>query len=73
MLRLAIVFVVIALIAALSGFGTVAGYSWAGAMILLFVFLVLTVLSFLAYGFARAVELNGLRIPDRGEGHLVAY
>lgn len=47
MLRLAIIFLVVALIAALFGFGLVADYSWAGAKILFFVFLVLAVLSYL--------------------------
>jgi uncharacterized membrane protein YtjA (UPF0391 family) len=46
MLRLAIVFLVIALIAALFGFGGVASYSWEGAKIIFFVFIVLAVLSF---------------------------
>jgi uncharacterized membrane protein YtjA (UPF0391 family) len=46
MLRLAIVFLVIALIAALFGFFPLAQYSWAGARILFFIFLVLAVLSF---------------------------
>jgi uncharacterized membrane protein YtjA (UPF0391 family) len=45
MLRLAVVFLVIALIAALFGFGGVAAYSWEGAKILFFIFLVLAVLS----------------------------
>ena len=53
MLRLAIVFLVIALIAAFLGFGGVASLSWAGAKIVFFVFLVLAVLSFLAHGFGR--------------------
>jgi uncharacterized membrane protein YtjA (UPF0391 family) len=47
MLRLAIVFLVIALIAAFVGFGNVANLSWEGAKILFFIFLVLAVLSFL--------------------------
>ncbi|MHB1033644.1 MAG: DUF1328 domain-containing protein [Pirellulales bacterium] len=51
MLRLAIVFLVIALIAALFGFGGVASYSWEGAKILFFVFIILAVLSFLGHGF----------------------
>ena len=50
MLRLAIVFLVIALIAAVLGFGGVAGLSWEGAKILLVVFLILAVLSFVAPG-----------------------
>ena len=53
MLRLAIVFLVIALIAAFLGFGGVASLSWAGAKILFVVFLILAVLSFLAHGFRR--------------------
>jgi uncharacterized membrane protein YtjA (UPF0391 family) len=53
MLRLAAVFLVIALIAALFGFVGVASYSWEGAKILFFVFLVLAVLSFLVGGLRR--------------------
>ena len=50
MLRLAIVFFVIALIAALAGFGTVAGFAWEGGKIFAFIFLVLAVLSlFMGY------------------------
>jgi uncharacterized membrane protein YtjA (UPF0391 family) len=47
MLRLAIVFLVVALIAGLFGFIGVAEISWEGAKILFFVFLVLAVLSLL--------------------------
>jgi uncharacterized membrane protein YtjA (UPF0391 family) len=47
MLRLAILFVVVALIAALFGFGLVADMSFDIAKILFFVFVVLAVLSFL--------------------------
>jgi uncharacterized membrane protein YtjA (UPF0391 family) len=47
MLRLAIIFLVIALIAAFFGFGGVANLSWEGAKILFFIFIVLAVLSFL--------------------------
>ncbi len=50
MLRLAIVFVVIALISALLGFGGIAGESMYFAKILFFVFLVLAVLSFVMGG-----------------------
>ena len=50
MLRLAILFLVVALIAAFLGFGGVASFSWEGARILFFVFLVLAVLSFLGHG-----------------------
>jgi len=53
MLRLAIVFLVIALIAAFLGFGGVAALSWEGAKILFFIFLVLAVLAFLGAGFRR--------------------
>jgi uncharacterized membrane protein YtjA (UPF0391 family) len=47
MLRLAILFLVIALIAALFGFGWVAGTAYGAAKILFFVFIVLAVLAFL--------------------------
>jgi len=47
MLRLALVFLVIALIAALFGFGAVASISYGAARILFFVFLVLAVLFFI--------------------------
>ncbi len=47
MLRWAIVFLVIALIAALFGFGLVSGMAWDAAKVLFFVFIVLAVLSFL--------------------------
>jgi uncharacterized membrane protein YtjA (UPF0391 family) len=50
MLRLAVLFLVIALIAALFGFVGVASYSWEGAKILFFVILVLAVLSFVVGG-----------------------
>ena len=53
MLRMAIVFLVIALIAAFLGYGGVATLSWDGAKIMFFVFLVLAVLLFLAGGFRR--------------------
>jgi uncharacterized membrane protein YtjA (UPF0391 family) len=53
MLRLAVAFLVIALVAALFGFVGVASYSWEGAKILFFVFLVLAVLSFLVGGSRR--------------------
>ena len=51
MLRLAVIFLVIALIAAFFGFGGVAEYSWEGAKILFLVFLVLAVLSFFGGAF----------------------
>jgi uncharacterized membrane protein YtjA (UPF0391 family) len=47
MLRLAIVFLVIALLAALFGFGFVADMSYGAARIFFFVFIVLAVLSLL--------------------------
>jgi len=47
MLRLALTFLVVALIAALFGFGGVASLSFSAARILFFVFLVLAVLFFL--------------------------
>jgi uncharacterized membrane protein YtjA (UPF0391 family) len=51
MLRFAILFLIVALIAALFGFGFVAGMAYDAAKILFFVFLVLCVLSFVANGF----------------------
>ena len=51
MLRLAVLFLVIALVAALLGFGGIAGESMNFARILFFVFLVLAVLSFVFNGF----------------------
>jgi uncharacterized membrane protein YtjA (UPF0391 family) len=53
MLRLAIVFLVIALIAAFLGFGGVASFSWEGAKILFVIFLILAVLSYLGHGYGR--------------------
>jgi uncharacterized membrane protein YtjA (UPF0391 family) len=53
MLRLAVLFLVIALIAGLLGFGVVADYSWATGKIVFVVFLVLAVLSFLGASFRR--------------------
>jgi uncharacterized membrane protein YtjA (UPF0391 family) len=54
MLKLALIFLVIALIAALFGFGLVADLSYGAAKILFFVFLVLAVLSFLGSAIRRA-------------------
>ena len=54
MLRFAILFLVVALIAALFGFGLVAGMAYDAARILFFVFLVLCVLSFLGHSFRRS-------------------
>ena len=56
MLRLAIVFLVIALISAFLGFGGVAALSWEGAKILFVVFLILAVLSFLGTGFEGGIS-----------------
>jgi uncharacterized membrane protein YtjA (UPF0391 family) len=53
MLRFAIVFLVIALIAGVLGFGGIASMSFEGAKILFFIFLVLAVLSFLGGAFRR--------------------
>ena len=52
MLRLAVVFLVVALVAALFGFGGVAGTAMAGARILFFVFVVLFLVSALV-GYSR--------------------
>ncbi len=51
MLRLAVVFLVIALIAAFLGFGGVESLAWEGAKILFFIFLILAVLSFCVGGY----------------------
>ena len=53
MLRLAIVLVVIALIAAFFGFGVVASYSWEGGKVVFVVFLILAALSLLGHVFRR--------------------
>lgn len=54
MLRLAIAFFIVALIAAFLGLGGVVPISWEGAKMLFVVaFLVLVVLSFLGHGFRR--------------------
>jgi uncharacterized membrane protein YtjA (UPF0391 family) len=53
MLRFAILFLIIALIAGVLGFGGIESYSWEGAKIFFFVFLVLAVLSFLGGTFGR--------------------
>jgi uncharacterized membrane protein YtjA (UPF0391 family) len=52
---LGVVFLVLALVAALFGFGIVSGESWAAAKVCFFIFLVLAVLSFVC-GFARSHE-----------------
>jgi uncharacterized membrane protein YtjA (UPF0391 family) len=51
MLRLALVFLVVALVAAVFGFGLVAGMAYDIAKLLFFVFLVLAVISFLGGAF----------------------
>jgi uncharacterized membrane protein YtjA (UPF0391 family) len=53
MLRLAIVFLVIAFVAALFGYGGMASYSFEGAKIVFFIFLVLAILSFAGGAFRR--------------------
>jgi uncharacterized membrane protein YtjA (UPF0391 family) len=53
MLRLAIVFLVIAAIAGVLGFGVIEHYSWEGAKIFFIVFLILAVLSFVGHGYRR--------------------
>jgi uncharacterized membrane protein YtjA (UPF0391 family) len=53
MLRLALLFLVVALVAALFGFGLVADMSWVAAKILFFVFIVLAILAFLGGAFRR--------------------
>jgi uncharacterized membrane protein YtjA (UPF0391 family) len=56
MLRLAIVFLVIALIAAFLGYAGVASLSWDGAKIFFVIFLVLAAVSFMIHGFrARSI------------------
>ena len=51
MLRFAIFFLVIAMIAALFGFTGVAGVAWDGFRVLTFVFLALAIISFLVGGY----------------------
>lgn len=51
MLRLALVFLVMALVAGLFGFGLVGAIAWDAAKILFFIFLVLAVISLLVGGF----------------------
>lgn len=50
MLRLSLVFLIVALIAALFGFGVIEGYSLMAAKILFFVFLVMFVISLVMGG-----------------------
>jgi len=57
MLRLAIVFLVVAMISALFGFGLLADFTYDAAKIMFFVFLVLAVVSFVADAFrARPMD-----------------
>jgi len=51
MLRLALVFLVLALIASLFSFGIIADFSFAAAKILFFVFLILAVVAFIGDAF----------------------
>jgi uncharacterized membrane protein YtjA (UPF0391 family) len=51
MLRLALVFLIIAVIASLFSFGLIADFSFSAAKILFFVFLVLAVIAFIADAF----------------------
>jgi uncharacterized membrane protein YtjA (UPF0391 family) len=53
MVRLAILFLVIALLAAVFGFGVVSSEFMYGAKILFVVFLILAVLSFVFHGYRR--------------------
>jgi len=53
MLRWALLFLLIGLVAAMFGFGVVEGYSFMAAKILFFVFIVLAILSFLGGTFRR--------------------
>lgn len=54
MLRLAIFFLVIALLAAFLGYGNAANFSYEGARIFFFIFIVLAVLSFLGGTYRRS-------------------
>jgi uncharacterized membrane protein YtjA (UPF0391 family) len=56
MLRCALFFLVLALIAAVLDFGGVAHYSWEGAQVLFFLFLVFAVLSFLSGAVRRSTR-----------------
>jgi len=56
MLRMAIVFLIIALIAMFMGFGLVADFSYTAAKILFFVFLVLAVLSLIGGAVRRPLD-----------------
>jgi uncharacterized membrane protein YtjA (UPF0391 family) len=56
MLRMAVVFLVIALIAAFMGFGLVADFSYTAAKVLFFVFLVLAILSLIGGTMRRPLD-----------------
>lgn len=56
MLRFAVLFLVIALIAGFLGFGGVESMSWEGAKIFFFIFLVLAVLSFFGGRYRRTSD-----------------
>jgi uncharacterized membrane protein YtjA (UPF0391 family) len=56
MLRLAVVFLIIALIAAFMGFGLVENFSFMAAKILFFVFLVLAILSLIGGAVRRPLD-----------------
>jgi uncharacterized membrane protein YtjA (UPF0391 family) len=57
MLRLALVFLIVALLSAMFGFGLIADFTFDAAKILFFVFLVLAVVSFIADAFrSRTVD-----------------
>jgi uncharacterized membrane protein YtjA (UPF0391 family) len=58
MLRLAAVFLVIALIAALFGFGSFFRFSWEGARIVFLIFAILAVLSLVGGAYRRRAFLN---------------
>jgi uncharacterized membrane protein YtjA (UPF0391 family) len=53
MLRLAVVFLVIALVAAFVGFGGAVSYSWDGARFLFVIFLILAVLTYFGHGYRK--------------------
>jgi uncharacterized membrane protein YtjA (UPF0391 family) len=58
MLRLTGAFLILALVAALFGFGSVFSHSWDGARILFFIFTVLAVLSFVVGAYRWRTYLN---------------
>jgi uncharacterized membrane protein YtjA (UPF0391 family) len=57
MLRLALVFVIVALVAAFLGFGLVAGMAYDVAKILFFIFLILAVISLIGGAVRRPLDL----------------